>query len=82
MAKAKRKGTAADNRKLQEIIGRALSDKKFLDTIVKNPQRALASYELDKQTLAMIERGVRLRGELEEVAEALHDDFGIEVQSV
>ncbi len=82
MAKATRKRIKVDNRKLQEIIGRALTDKRFLDGIVKNPGRALASYELDRDTLSLVERGVKLRGQLEGVAEMLHGEYGIEVQSV
>jgi hypothetical protein len=82
MAKKKTKGKSPVNRKLQEIIGRALTDEKFAKALVRSPQSALAEYELDKSTLALVERGIKLRGELDQVASELQEGFGIEVQSI
>ena len=69
-----------DSKKLQEIIGRAMTDKKFLAALKKDARRALADYQLEKATLAKVEQGLKLQAQLEGVEEQLAEGFGIQVQ--
>lgn len=71
-----------DNRKLQEIIGRVLTDEKFANKLARSPVKTLAEYELDKPTLALVQKAIKLRGELQDVLAEIHEQTGIEVQSI
>jgi hypothetical protein len=82
MAKKSDKTREIDTVRLQEIIGRALTDHKFAKRLSEKGASALAEYNLDKNTLALIERGLKLRGEIDSIGSQLEADFGIEVQSV
>jgi hypothetical protein len=82
MAKKSAKTREIDTVKLQEIIGRALTDQKFSKRLSEKGAAALAEYNLDKNTLALVQRGLKLRGEVDSISTQLKADFGIEVQSV
>ena len=81
MAKAS-KGRSVDNLKLQEIIGRALTDQKFSKRLMENAKQTLAEYELDKATLDLVQRGLKLKGQLDQIGGELSEDFGLKYQSV
>lgn len=70
----------ADIRKVQEIIGRAMTDKKFLAAVSKNARTTLASYKLQKATLVQIEKAIKIKAQTEALDKQLTQDFGIEVQ--
>jgi hypothetical protein len=70
----------ADIRKVQEIIGRAMTDQKFLAAVTKNARTTLASYKLEKATLAQIERGIKIRAQTEALDDELAAGFGLHVQ--
>jgi len=70
----------ADIRKVQEIIGRAITDKKFLAAVSKNPRTSLASYKLEKATLVQIEKAIKIKAQTEALNDQLTDGFGISVQ--
>jgi hypothetical protein len=82
MAKKSAKTREIDTVKLQEIIGRALTDQKFAKRLSEKGASALAEYNLDKNTLALVQRGLKLRGEIDSISTQLKADFGIEVQSI
>jgi hypothetical protein len=75
-------GAVSETQKVHEIIGRALTDKKFAGTLTRNPRKVAADYKLSKQTADLVHRGVKLRGELHTVAKKLHKGAGLEYQSV
>jgi hypothetical protein len=79
---AKKKAPQGSTQKVHEIIGRALTDKKFADALTRNPRKVAADYELDKETTELMHKGVKLRGELHAVAKKLHKGGGLEYQSV
>jgi hypothetical protein len=72
----------ADSRKLQEIIGRAMTEPGFVKRLLASPSRALAEYQLDKETEGLVLRGIELRGKIDKVGEELQEDFGLKYQSV
>ena len=72
----------SDTRKVHEIIGRALTDKKFATTLTRNPRKVTADYALNKETADLVHKGVKLRGELHTIAKKLHKGTGLEYQSV
>lgn len=80
MAKNAFKIPEADVRKVQEIIGRAMTDKKFLAAVSKNARTTLASYKLEKATLAQIEKGIKIKAQTDALDAQLVEDFGIHVQ--
>jgi uncharacterized protein YfcZ (UPF0381/DUF406 family) len=80
MAKKSITVSREDTKKLQEIIGRAMTDKKFLAALKKDARRTLADYQLEKATLAKIEQGLKLQAQLEGVEEQLAEGFGIQVE--
>ena len=80
MAKRTPRMASADKKALQQIIGRALTDKKFLQALQKSPAKALAEYKLRPQTLAYIKEGLRLRGELDRLQQIIAKAFGDEVK--
>ncbi len=82
MAKKSGKTLEIDTVKLQEIIGRALTDQRFAKRLSEKGAAALAEYTLDKNTLALIQRGLKLRGEIDSIGAELEADFGLKVQSV
>jgi hypothetical protein len=82
MAKKSDNTREIDTVKLQEIIGRALTDRKFAKRLSEKGAAALTEYNLDKNTLALVQRGLKLRGEIESISTQLESDFGIEVQSI
>jgi hypothetical protein len=69
-----------DTRKVQEIIGRAITDKKFLAALSKDARKTLASYELEKATLVQIEKGLKIKAQTDALDEQLAKDFGLHVQ--
>ena len=81
---AKKTGNTGDidSVKLQEIIGRALTDQKFAKRLNEKGVTALAEYNLDKNTLALVQRGLKMRGELDRVAAQLEEDFGLKYQAI
>ena len=76
------KERAVDNRKLQEIIGRALTDPRFVKRLVENPARALAEYKLDKATQALVLRGVKLLVQSERAGRGMESEFGLKYHAV
>jgi hypothetical protein len=81
MAKNGFKIAPADTQKVQEIIGRALTDKKFLTSLKKDPRKTLAKYALAPASVALIEKGLKLKVQVEKLEEQLADHFGGEVQA-
>ena len=71
MAKQLPKVAPADKKAVQEIIGRALSDKKFLLALQKSPGKALEEYKLRAQTLAYVKEGLRLKLQLDDIQELI-----------
>jgi hypothetical protein len=82
MAKKAGKPSQIDTVKLQQIIGRALTDQKFAKRLSEKGALALAEYELDKDTLALVQRGLKMRGEIDSIASELEEDFGLKYQAV
>jgi hypothetical protein len=82
MAKKTSKTRDIDTIKLQEIIGRALTDEKFSKRLGEKGVAALAEYSLDKNTLALISRGLKLRGQIESLGAELEEDFGLKYQAI
>jgi hypothetical protein len=80
MAKQVPKVAPADTKAVQEIIGRVLTDKKFLQALHRAPARALAPYDLRPATLAYIKEGLRLRAELTRLQQLIDHTFGAEVR--
>jgi hypothetical protein len=70
----------ADIKKVQEIIGRALTDKKFLAAVSKNPRKSLASYKLETATLAQIDKALKLKAQVEVLDDQLAEGFGVHVE--
>ena len=70
----------ADTKKGQEIIGRAMTDKKFLTVLKKDARKTLAGYELETATLVQIEKGLKLQAQLEGLENQLAEGFGIHVE--
>ena len=70
----------ADTRKVQEIIGRAITDKKFLAALSKDTRKTLASYKLETATLVQIEKGLKIIAQVEALDEQLAEGFGMHVQ--
>jgi len=83
MAKSKTsKATGADTHKIHEIIGRALTDKKFADTLTRNPRKVATDYGLEEESANLLHKGVKLRGELHAVAKKLHRGSSLDYQSI
>lgn len=82
MAKKTAKTRDIDTVKLQEILGRALTDQRFAKRLREKGTAALAEYKLDRNTLALIQRGLKLRGEIDEIAAQLEEDFGLKYQAI
>jgi hypothetical protein len=80
MAKQAPRVEPADKKAVQEILGRALTDQKFLQALLKSPAKALAGYRLRSQTLAYIKEGVRLKNETDRLKKLLGKVFGDEVK--
>ncbi len=80
MAKKAFKISEADTRKVQEIIGRAMTDKKFLAAVSKSPRSILAGYQLENATLVQIEKALKIKAQTEVLDEQLAQAFGIHVQ--
>jgi hypothetical protein len=80
MAKKTFNISEGDTRKVQEIIGRAMTDKKFLAALSKNPRSLLAGYKLEKATLVQIERALKIKAQTEALDEQLAQGFGIHVE--
>jgi hypothetical protein len=76
MAKKASRVAPADKKAVQEIIGRALSDNKFLLALQKSPKNALAQYKLQAQTLAYIKEAIHLKLELDEIQALLEKLLG------
>lgn len=81
VAKKASAGKGSDAQKLQEIIGKAMKDKKFAGLLARNPRKVAADHGLSKATAALMHKGTKLRGELSAVAKKLHKG-GLEYQSV
>jgi hypothetical protein len=77
----KKAGKVSDAQKLQEIIGRAMKDKKFAGQLARNPRKVAADHGLSKATAALMHKGSKLHGELSTVAKKLHKG-GLDYQSV
>ncbi len=71
-----------DTVKLQEIIGRALTDQKFAKRLKEKGTGVLAEYKLDRNTTALIQRGLKLQGEIERLGSELEEDFGLKYAAV
>jgi len=82
MAKNGLKVSEKDTQKVQEIIGRALTDKKFLTALKKDARKTLAKYELETATLVQIEKGLKIKAQVAALEEQLAASFGEEVQMV
>lgn len=82
MAKTSVKAREIDTIKLQEIIGRALTDQKFAKRLRDKGVGALGEYKLDRNTLSLIQRGLKLEGDIERLGAQLEEDFGLKYQSV
>ena len=82
MAKKETGVSKADTKKLQEIIGRALTDKKFMTALKKDPRKALASYKLEASSLVQIEKGLKIQTQVEALEDQLADGFGVHVEMV
>jgi regulator of replication initiation timing len=80
MAKMGMNVSHADTRKLQEIIGRALTDKKFLTALKKDARKALSSYQLEAATVAQIEKGLKIQAQVDALEDQLAEGFGLQVQ--
>ncbi len=80
MAKQVPRMASADKKAVQAIIGRALTDSKFLQALQRSPAKALAEYKLRAQTVAFIKEGLNLKGELNRVQELIRKIFGDEVK--
>lgn len=80
MAKKGMNVSRADTKKVQEIIGRALTDKKFLTALKKDARKGLSSYQLETATLAQIEKALKLQANLEDLQDQLAANFGIHVE--
>jgi hypothetical protein len=76
------KATGTDTHKVHEIIGRALTDKKFADALTRNPRKVAADYGLEEESATLLHKGVKLRGELHVVAKKLHKGSSLDYQSV
>jgi hypothetical protein len=70
-----------DTRKVQEIIGRALTEKKFLTALKKDARKTLAKYELETATLVQIEKALKLKAQLADLEQQLAEHLGGEVQT-
>ncbi len=77
MAKKGMNISRADTKKVQEIIGRALTDKKFVTALKKDARKTLAGYQLENASLAQIEKAVKLLANLEELQSELAEGFGV-----
>lgn len=83
MAKSKKSKTSGkDTQKVHEIIGRALTDKKFAGALTRNPRKVAADYGLEKESAELLHKGIKLRGELHAVAKKLHKGSSIDYQAV
>jgi hypothetical protein len=86
MAKAKTSKTSkaigTDTHKIHEIIGRALTDKKFADALTRNPRKVAADYGLEEESANLLHKGVKLRGELHTVAKKLHKGSSLDYQAI
>jgi hypothetical protein len=80
MAKKGMNISQADTKKVQEIIGRALTDKKFLTALKKDARKTLARYELETATLVQIEKGLKIQAQVEALDDQLEEGFGLHVQ--
>jgi hypothetical protein len=80
MAKKAIEISQKDTRKVQEIIGRAVTDKKFLAALSKDARKTLAGYELETATMVQIEKALKIKAQTEALDDQLAGGFGIHVE--
>ena len=80
MAKSGLKVAPADTQKVQEIIGRAFTDKKFLAALKKDARKTLAKYGLAPASMALIQKGLKIKAQQAVLDKELAEHFGDEVK--